>query len=147
MNNLMENEATKPERIKKTFAFMPEVIGLIESHKHATRGKEIDFVSQAVRHYCAALDGEKDVDILCRHIDKALDERFNSQSSRWSHVLFKIAVELSILDHMLAAGFVELTAEEMCYIRNQCTNKIRKTKGLYRFEDALESEKNAHYWD
>ena len=78
---------------------------------------------------------------------EALDERFNSQSSRWSHVLFKIAVELSILDHMLAAGFVELTAEEMRYIRNQCTNKIRKTKGLYRFEDALEAEKNAPYWD
>ena len=110
------------------------------------RGKEIDFVSQAVRYYCAALDGEKDVDILCRHIDKALDERFNSQSSRWSHVLFKIAVELSILDHMLAAGYVDLSAEEMRYIRNQCTNKIRKTRGLYRFEDALAEEKGP-YWD
>ena len=62
-------------------------------------------------------------------------------------MIIQLSADLSILDHMLAAGFVELTAEEMRYIRNQCTNKIRKTKGLYRFEDALEAEKNAPYWD
>lgn len=141
MNNLEKNERVKPEKVKKTYAFHPEVAQLIETHKYEHRGREIDFVSQAIRNYCAEIDGEKSLDVLCRHIDRLVDAKIENQSSRWSHILFKIAVELGILNHMLAAGYVDLTEEEMRYIRNQCTNNVRKSRGFILFENALAEER------
>lgn len=78
MNNLEKKEQTKPEKVKKTYAVHREVAQLIETHKYGHRGREIDFVSQAIRSYCA-----------------------------------KIAVELGIINHMLAAGYVDLTDSEI----------------------------------
>lgn len=143
MNNLEKNERTKTEKVKKTYAFHPEVAQLIETHKYEHRGREIDFVSQAIRNYCAEIDGEKSLDVLCRHIDRLVDAKIENQSNRWSHILFKIAVEMGIINHMLAAGYVNLTDAEMRYIRNQCTNNVRKSRGFILFEKALAAEKSA----
>ena len=143
MNNFEKNETMKPEKIKKTYAFHPEVAELIETHKYHNRGREIDFVSQAVRNYCAEIDGEKSLDVLCRRIDRLVDAKIENQSSRWSHILFKIAVELAIHNHMLGAGYVALTDEEMRYIRNSCTNTVRKSRGFILFEQALAAEREA----
>ena len=46
MYNSKPKSADKPEKIKKTFAFRPEVAELIETHKYVHRGREVDFVSQ-----------------------------------------------------------------------------------------------------
>lgn len=141
MNNMEKNERAKTEKVKKTYAFHPEVAQLIETHKYEHRGREIDFVSQAIRNYCAEIDGEKSLDVLCRHIDRLVDAKIENQSSRWSHILFKIAVEMGIINHMLAAGYVNLTDAEMRYIRNKCITEVKKSHGFILFEKALAEEK------
>ena len=40
MYNSKPKSADKPEKIKKTFAFRPEVAELIETHKYVHRGRE-----------------------------------------------------------------------------------------------------------
>ena len=67
--------------------------------------------------------------------------KIENQSSRQSHILFKIAVELGIINHMLVAGYVNLSDSEMRYIRNQCTNIMRKSCGFILFENALATER------
>ena len=59
MYNSKPKSTDKPEKIKKTFAFRPEVAELIETHKYVHRGRKVDFVSQAIREYAASIDGEK----------------------------------------------------------------------------------------
>ena len=45
-----------------------------------------------------------------------------------------------IEDPMLAASFLNLTKHEMRWIRNNCTNNIRKSYGFILFEKALAEE-------
>lgn len=143
MNNLEKNEQAKPERVKKTYAFHPEVAQLIETHKYEHRGREIDFVSQAIRNYCAEIDGEKSLDVLCDRIYKIISAEIASQIGRVVNMMFKVAVESAIQNYMLAAGYVNLTDSEMRHIRNQAINNVRKSHGFISFENALEEERTA----
>jgi hypothetical protein len=58
-----------------------------------------------------------------------------------ANMLFKIAVELAILNHMIAAGYVNLADSEMRYIRNKALDTVRKSHGFFSFEKALEEER------
>ena len=143
MNNSKVEYKPKLPRVKKTYAFHADVAELIETHKYENRGRELDFVSQAIRNYCAEIDGEKSLDVLCDRIYKIVSAEVDSQTSRMVHMLFKIAVEMAIQNHMLAAGYVDLTDREMKSIRYKCLDEVRKSHGFILFEKALAEEKNA----
>lgn len=143
MNNSKVEYKPKLPRVKKTYAFHADVAELIETHKYENRGRELDFVSQAIRNYCAEIDGEKSLDVLCDRIYKIVSAEVDSQTSRMVHMLFKIAVEMAIQNHMLAAGYVDLTDREMKSIRYKCLDEVRKSHGFILFEKALAEEKRA----
>ena len=142
-NSTTEYKPTFP-KVKKTYAFKSDIAELIETHKYVNDDREIDFVSQAIRNYCAEIDGAKNLDVLCDRIYKIVSAEVDSQTSRMVHMLFKIAVEMAIQNHLLAAGYVNLTEEEMRWIRNNCTNNVRKSHGFILFEKALADEQK-HY--
>lgn len=143
MNNSKQEYKPKLPRVKKTYAFHQDVAELIETHKYEHRGRELDFVSEAIRHYCAEIDGEKNLDVLCDRIYKIVSAEVDCQTSRMVHMLFKIAVEMAIQNHLLAAGYVDLTDREMKNIRYKCLDEVRKSHGFILFEKALAEEKNA----
>ena len=106
-------------------------------------GAALIAASQAIRNYCAEIDGEKSLDVLCDRIYKIVSAEVDSQTSRMVHMLFKIAVEMAIQNHMLAAGYVDLTDREMKNIRYKCQDEVRKSHGFILFEKALAAEKSA----
>lgn len=65
----------------------------------------------------------------------------NNHSNRMAHLMFKMAVELAIQNHLLAAGYVDLTDYEMRQIRNKASDHVRKSRGFLSFEKALEEER------
>ena len=134
-------EMKKSARIQKSFRFTPRTVELLETHKYVTNGSAVDFVTAAIANYCADIDGAKNLDILCDRIYKIFSAEVGSQANRMAHLLFKIAVELAIQNHLLAAGYVNLTDSEMRSIRNQATNTVRKSRGFLSFEAALEVER------
>ena len=114
---------------------------MIESHKYVHNGREIDFVSQAISNYCAEIDGEKSLDVLCNRMYKIISAEADCHSNRMATLLFKIAVELAILNHTIGAGYVNLTDAEMRYIRNKALTDVRKSHGFISFEKAMEEER------
>lgn len=143
MNNSTIEYKPKLPKVKKTYAFKSDIAELIETHKYANNDREIDFVSQAIRNYCAEIDGEKSLDVLCDRIYKIFSAEVDSQTSRMVHMLFKIAVEMAIQNHLLAAGYVDLTDREMKNIRYKCLEQVRKSHGFILFEKALAEERQA----
>ena len=141
MAKTVRNGAPKIERVRKTYAFTKRIAGLIESHKYVANDCEVDFITAAIENYCADIDGEKNMDLLCDRMYKIVSAEVDSQSNRMANILFKIAVELAIQNNMLAAGYVNLTDSEMRYIRNQALNTVRKSHGFLSFEKALEEER------
>ena len=139
---MAKQSAEKPKRIKKTYEFPYAIAELIESHKYVTNGCEIDFVSEAIRNHCADIDGEKSVDVMCERMAKLYRAEINNHSNRMAHLMFKMAVELAIQNHLLAAGYVDLTDSEMRHIRNRAIETVRKSHGFLLFERALAEERS-----
>ena len=119
----------------------PEVNELIETHKYMTDDDRSAFVSEAVRRYCADIDGEKNADVLVDRITSNIRAMTRNDMNRICHALFKIGVELGIQSYLLAAGYVALDDEEIKDIRNRAIERVRRTHGYITIEDAIKEER------
>ena len=135
------NSTQKTERIKKTYAFTKRTADLIETHKYVTEGREVQFVADAIQNYCADIDGEKNLDLLCKRLYQIVSSEVDNHSERMSSMLFKIAVEIAILNYTIGAGYVNLDDDEMQYIRNKAIRFVQKSHGVLSFEKAVEEER------
>ena len=134
--------ADKPEKIKKTFAFRPEVAELIETHKYVHRGREVDFVSQAIREYAASIDGEKNQDVLTDRIITSYRACTRNDMNRLSAMVFKIAVELAKANYILGANIIDMTDEEMEGLNARARYAVRCNYGFFSSFTACSIEKN-----
>ena len=55
---------------------------------------------------------------------------------RIARLLFKLAVEISMMMHVLAAG-LEIDASQLDQLRWQCVQEVKKTNGGISFKDTL----------
>ena len=133
-----------PSQISPTASWKQIINQMIEDHKYMNNDDRSAFITEAVKRYCAEIDGERSMDVLCDRMYKIISAEADSHSSRMAHLLFKIAVEIGILNHMIGASFVNLNDAEMRFIRNNVTNTVRKSHGFVSFEKAVEDER-AHY--
>ncbi|MBR6645569.1 MAG: hypothetical protein IKL21_07405 [Clostridia bacterium] len=140
MYNSKPKSADKPEKIKKTFAFRPEVAELIETHKYVHRGREVDFVSQAIREYAASIDGEKNQDVLTDRIITSYRACTRNDMNRLSAMVFKIAVELAKANYILGANIIDMTDEEMEELNARARYAVRCNYGFFSIEQAVKEE-------
>lgn len=138
----MEQNTEKFEKKKYGFRIRPEINELIESHKYMTGDDRSAFISEAVRRYCADIDGEKNADVLVERITTNIRAMTRNDMNRMSHAMFKIGVELGIMSYLLAAGYVALDDEEMQDVRSRAIDRVRRTHGFISFEDALKEERS-----
>lgn len=138
----MKQTTEKVEKKKYGFRIRPEVNELIETHKYMNGDDRSAFVTEAVRRYCADIDGEKNCDVLIDRITTNIKAITRNDINRICHAAYKIAVELAIQNYLLAAGYVDLDDAEMRNIRNRANNTVRKTHGFLYFEKALEEERS-----
>ena len=137
----MPKKPTGIEKIKYGFMLRPDINQLIEDHKQLNNDDRSAFVSEAIRRYCAELDGERNLDVLCNRMYKIISAEVDENSERMSSILFKIAVELAILNYTISAGYVNMDDDEMQYIRNRAISHVQKSHGVLSFEKALEEER------
>lgn len=137
----MPQKSASVKKIKYGFMLQADVNQMIEDHKYLKDDDRSAFVTEAVRRYCAELDGERNLDVLCDRMYKIVSAEADCQSNRMANMLFKIAVELAILNYMIGAGYVNLDDDEMRYIRSKAINTVRKSHGFFSFEKALEEER------
>ena len=137
----MPQNSASAKKTKYGFMLRPDINQMIEDYKHLKNDDRSAFVTEAIRRYCAELDGERNLDVLCDRMYKIISAEADSQANRMANILFKIAVELAILNYMISAGYVNLDDDEMRYIRNKAINTVRKSRGFLSFEKALEEER------
>lgn len=141
MEVFMDEKAKGAQKMKYGFWLRSDVNQLIEDHKHLKNDDRSAFVTEAIRRYCAELDGERNLDVLCDRMYKIISAEADAHSNRIASLVFKIAVELAIQNKLLGAGYVALTEEEMRFIRNEAINTVRRSHGLFSIEEAIRDEK------
>ncbi len=94
------------------------------------------FIEKAIKFYIAHLSMDKTADIIPSVITNSLKDMVRENSNKQSRMMFKMAVELSIISNILAS-MKHLLPEDIDALRGYCVNEVKKINGALSFEDAI----------
>ena len=95
-----------------------------------------EFLEKALKFYCDYLAAEDVSEFLPPIFVHAMRGTIQCSEERIARLLFKLAVEISMMMHVLAAG-LEIDASQLDQLRWQCVQEVKKTNGGISFKDTL----------
>lgn len=124
-------------KIKFALWAYPQTLKDVEVHyKNDNCKSQSEFIEKAIRFYIGYLDEEKSVNYISPMITETVKATIKGTEQRLSRLLFKIAVELGKLSHMLAA-VNDVDDETLNRLQMMCANEVRKINGIIDYEDAV----------
>ena len=95
-----------------------------------------EFVEQALNHYCACLQAQDSSSLLAPALVNAVRAAVQNSENHISRLLFKLAVEVDILMHVLASG-MEIDPAVLDQLRGRCVHEVKSTNGGISFKNAV----------
>jgi len=84
-----------------------------------------EFILEAVKFYLGYLYCEEDATYLVRSIDQSISSSVKTMEDRTAKVIFKLAVEMSMMMNILAAN-LEIDEDVLKQLRGKCAKEISK---------------------
>ena len=126
------------EPIKRVGIYMPESTHeLAKKHYESAGCKSVsDYICKAI-HYYSEVNSLGDVShIIPDYLNSTLKDIVRESDNKHGRLLFKIAVELAIMQNVVAAKF-GISPQEMDRLRGVCVNEVKKINGTITFDDAV----------
>lgn len=95
-----------------------------------------EFVEQALNHYCACLQAQDSSSLLAPALVNAVRAAVQNSENHISRLLFKLAVEVDILMHVMASA-VEIDPVVLNQLRGVCVREVKKCSGAISLEKAV----------
>ena len=95
-----------------------------------------EFIEKAIRFYLGYLKQEDNVNYLSPRITSSVDAVVHGTEQRINRNLFKIAVELGKLSHMLAAAN-DVDEDTLQELHEMCLDEVRHINGCISFDSAV----------
>ena len=97
-----------------------------------------DFIEKAVRFYCGYLMSQESsvTEFLAPQIVALTEGIIKGSEQKLCRAMFKIAVELGAVTHMLAA-MNQIDEQTLFKLRSMCTDEVRHINGVINFEKAV----------
>ncbi len=142
----VENATTKPNSStihggcnKKKFALwahpgtLEEVANAYEEDNCKSKS---EFIEKAIKFYLGYLKQERNVNYLSTRITSTMEAIIAETKQQMNRNLFKIAVELGKISHMVAAanGVDDETLQEL---HAMCADEVRRINGVISYESAV----------
>ena len=128
-------------KIKFPLWVYPQTMKDVEQHFRTDNCRsQSEFIEKAIRFYIAYLDEEKHVNYLSPLITETVAATIKGSEQHITRILFKVAVELGKLSHMLAAAN-DVDEETLTELHRMCVTEVRKINGIIAYEDAVEYQK------
>ena len=119
----------------------PQTMKAVEQHfKDDGCRSQSEFIEKAVHFYVAYLDEERHVNYLSPLIMETVAATIKGSEQHITRILFKIAVELGKLSHMMATAH-SVDEETLRQLHVMCINEVRKINGIIDYEDAVKFQK------
>ena len=99
-----------------------------------------EFIEKAVNFYIGYLTSEDNKSFLPSIVTSTLKSIVAESDNRTSRILFKIAVELAILQNIVAATN-EIDDVSLKRLRGECVKEVMRLKVSLDFDDALDWQK------
>lgn len=99
-----------------------------------------EFIEKAVRFYCGYLYTQQAAEYLPEVLHSMLEGLLDSYGNRMGSMLYKQAIELNIMNHILAAD-TDMDVATYERLRGLCTREVQASNGKISFKDALKFQK------
>lgn len=137
-NTAVSNNVAE-EKIKFPLYVFPETMKTVDIlYKSDNCSSRTEFMEKAIRFYCGYLLQNKPelVDYLAPQLATLTEGIVKGTEQRLSRALFKVAVELGAVSHMLAAVH-DIDDDTMIKLRAMCTDEVKRINGIINFEKAV----------
>ena len=98
-----------------------------------------EFIQKAIRFYAGYISATDASEFLSHTLASTLRGTMGMSENRIASLLFKLAVEVSMMAHILAEG-VEISDEELRRLRGKCVNEVKRTSGSISFEKIIRDQ-------
>jgi metal-responsive CopG/Arc/MetJ family transcriptional regulator len=95
-----------------------------------------EYIEKAIRFYNGYVKSEDATEFLAQTLAATIQKTMGSSENRIAGLLFRLAVEVSMMMNVLASG-LEITDEELSRLRGKCVGDIKRTSGRITFDDAV----------
>lgn len=120
----------------------PETFEAVEqSYRGDNCKSKSEFIEKAIKFYLGYLSGENNVNYLSPKITESVDAVVHGSERRINRNLFKIAVELGKLSHMVAAAN-DVSNETLRELHAMCVDEVRRINGTIDFENAIDYQRS-----
>lgn len=137
-NEDITNYAEEPdERYKLTVYINKSTKQRIDStYKEANCKSRSEFVNDAIIFYADYVVAEECSDYFPKVLVSTVKSSFDSFENRIANLIFKLAVELSMLMHITAANY-KINEDVLASLRGMCVQEVSKLHGKISFENAF----------
>lgn len=129
------------EKIKFALRISPETQQLVKDLcPRDNCQSQNEFIEKAIRFYAGYVSGQEATAYLPPSLVAALRGTLQDSEGRTARLLFKLAVEISMMMNVLAAG-MEISEEDLKKLRARCVADVKKTNGSISLADAVKFQK------
>lgn len=125
------------EKMERTVFWMPKsLLAIIDSQLEESESKNSsDYVRKAVAFYSGFRSSKKADDYLSQALLGELDKRLKKNEAHISKTIFRLAVELAMTMHLIAAQ-IEVLEDVLDRLRKRCVRDVKSSNGRMKFDDA-----------
>ncbi len=132
-------------KVKFPLYIFPDTMEKVDMLYEADNCKsKTEFIEKAVRFYCGYLLNKEHTatEFIAPQIATVTEGIVRGSEQRLSRAMFKIAVELGAVTHMLAA-LNEIDDETLFKLRMMCTDEVKCINGIINFEKAVRYQRSS----
>lgn len=138
-DNSMTLNDVSDGKIKFPLYLFPETMDIVNMmYQHDNCKSKTEFIEKAVRFYCGYLLNKEHTatEFIAPQLAEITEGIVKGSEQKLSRAMFKIAVELGAITHMLAA-LNNIEDETLFKLRQMCTDEVKRINGVINFEKAV----------
>ena len=129
------------EKQKFALWLRPETLAKIEKlYRDDDCRSRSEFIEKAVLFYAGYLTADDGQEYFPNVIVSTVKGSLDSLENRMASLLFKTAVELSMMLHMTAANY-DIDEEMLSRLRGMCVKEVKRLHGTVSLDDAVKFQK------
>ncbi len=130
------------DKVKFIAHLYPETVKTVDDmFRQADCISRSEFIEQAIRYYVGYLTANDDTSYLPIAMLSTMKSIVAESENRISRIIFKVAVELGMIQNAFAYSHQDITEESLAQLRKAVEYEVKCTNGMLTLEDAVEWQK------
>ena len=130
------------DKLKFIAHLYPETVKTVDDmFRQADCRSRSEFIEQAIRYYVGYLTANDDTSYLPIAMLSNMKSIVAESENKISRIIFKVAVELGMIQNAFAYSHQDITEESLAQLRRAVEHEVKCINGMLTLEDAVEWQK------